>query len=60
MRTFIHRINVFLAGVFEFRNPVEPFYTDSRDYVWRNRGRNLSHRLTFRFFEWRDYDRYSS
>lgn len=50
-----HRINVFLAGFIDFRAPLVPFYADKRDYLWRNRGRNLAHRMTFHFFEWRDY-----
>jgi hypothetical protein len=49
----IHRINVLLAGFVNFRNPVTPYYHDKRDYLWYNRGRNLSNRLTFHFFEWR-------
>lgn len=49
----LHRINVYLAGVIEFRNPVTPFYEEKIDYRWYNAGRNLSNRVTFHFYEWR-------
>jgi hypothetical protein len=49
----LYRLNVFVAGMLDFRNPVDPYYADKRDYRVYNGGRNLSNRLTFHFFEWR-------
>jgi hypothetical protein len=49
----LYRLNVFVAGMLDFRNPVDPYYADKRDYRTYNSGRNLSNRLTFHFFEWR-------
>jgi hypothetical protein len=47
----LHLTNVFLAGVIDFRARVVPFYSDTSLYPIYNAGRNVSHRLTFHFFE---------